>query len=331
MITTRLAASAVSTAALTLALLTLSAPAQATGFGQAYGLEAASSLAGFLSDPAKLIGTDSYRIGLEWGKKPVTADQLTTEGPVFRRAALATAKYGSATAFYLGVINGRHLMGTNYHVAQAYGCGAQARFQMSGVNVSCQNLYGMWPEIDFALFSIQPTQAQAAKLLEAGQSMDFNAPIYPGQELLTIGHGTGGNPMQVLVANRDNDCVTFSENGEFRLMGDPDEYNPGPYKAWSFANGCDVSHGDSGSAYVDRRTGAIVGLVWTGKVPKSRGVQVDSQSLRRFLTVNPEKIWTELTYSVPAAKIREHLNQVLLSDPNLSPEARATIEAFINP
>src|SRR5690606_7562892 len=110
-------------------------------------------------------------------------------------------------------------------------------------------------------------------LVGVGKNMAFNSPIYKGQKLLTIGHGVANNEDQKLVANQDDDCIVYSEGNDIRFMADPDDLNPGDYSVWSFANGCDVSHGDSGSAMVDRLTGDIVGIIWTGRIPKDKKVQ----------------------------------------------------------
>ena len=110
-------------------------------------------------------------------------------------------------------------------------------------------------------------------------------------------------------------------------MPDPDALNPGTYDAWSFANGCDVSHGDSGSAMVDRKTGKPIGLIWTGKIPKSPKVQ-QSQYLNEILQKQSPEIWTELSYAVPAAKIREVL-QAASNDSNTDSQDRKIFAALI--
>jgi hypothetical protein len=112
------------------------------------------------------------------------------------------------------------------------------------------------------------------------------------------------------MANQDSDCYVFSQDSEYRLMGDPDEFNPGPYRAWSFATSCDVSHGDSGSAMVDRETGKVVGIIWTGRIPKKREIQ-SSSYLSRLFQDHGEEIWSELSYSVPAEKMGVFLTALL--------------------
>ena len=91
-------------------------------------------------------------------------------------------------------------------------------------------------------------------------------------------------------------------------MADPDEFNPAGYKAWSFAHACDISHGDSGSAMIDRKNGDVVGIVWTGKIPKSAMVQ-SSANLQKIFTGSTPAVWKELSYAVPAVKIKEVLKK----------------------
>ena len=272
-----------------------------------------------------------YQIGDEWGKKPVTAERLQSESPAFRRAALATARMGGATAFYLGKFNGHHVMATNHHVLpEPSAClGNQARFPLlDNKRFTCKTFYGEWTDVDLALFEIEVTQPEDEALLAPlARNFNFDGNLTPGQLLLTIGFGVADNPRREMMANQDSDCKVYSATNDFHFMGDPDEFNPGPYKAWSFANGCDVSHGDSGSAMVDRVTGDVVGLIWTGKIPKNAKVRERAYLDELFKTQGPN-VWTELSFAVPAPKIREHLKSVIESG-RLNPETRATLSAII--
>ena len=267
-----------------------------------------------------------YQLGDEWGKKPVTAGSLGKESSVFQRAAKATANYGGGTAFYLGIFNGHHMMATNHHVMRAMGCGVRADFVLLGKSFPCEKVYGDWTESDLAVFAIRGGAADAAVLAGLGRNFAYDAEIYPGQELLTIGFGVANNPRGVMMANQDSDCRVFSKRNEFRKMADPDDFNPGPDKVWSFASGCEVSHGDSGSAFVERNTGDVVGIVWTGRIPKSPKVS-SSAYLTEMQRLNSPEIWTELSYTVPAASIRDGLNAALAGP--LSPDERATIGAIV--
>ncbi len=68
------------------------------------------------------------------------------------------------------------------------------------------------------------------------------------------------------------------------------------------AVGCDASHGDSGSALVDRKTGEAVGLLWTTKTPKKSEVQT-KEGLGAIFDGTADGLWTELTYAVPMSAI----------------------------
>jgi S1-C subfamily serine protease len=254
-----------------------------------------------------------YQIGPEWGKKVVTPESLKSENPVFQKTAKRTAQFGgfmgSATAFYLGKFNGQHVMATNYHVVTtAEDCSSsRATFTMLNNKIfPCEKFLGSWSDVDYALVTIK-VKPEDEKLLEGiGQNMAFHSNIHAGEKLLTIGHGFADNPNQKMVANRDSDCMVYSQKGDIRFMADPDDVNPGDYSVWSFANGCDVSHGDSGSAMVDRDTGDIVGIIWTGRVPKEAKVQ-DPAYLADIFSHNSDDIWKQLSYAVPSFKIKEVL------------------------
>ena len=255
--------------------------------------------------------SDTYRIGDEWGKRPYSEKNQYSE-PVLRMAQ-ATARVGGATGFYLGEFAGRHVMATNYHVCESErDClGTLVRFTALGRSYTINRFFGSWSDVDLALFTIDVPNAKDASLLQSVASpFDFSNSLYRGQPLATVGFGVGSNPGRAMVINEDSDCVVFSDANEFRFMADPDDLNPGPYKAWSFANGCDVSHGDSGSAMIDRETGQVVGIIWTGKIPKSSFVQ-SSKFLKDLLASPNEVVWKELSYAVPSQKIGDYLKELL--------------------
>jgi hypothetical protein len=121
------------------------------------------------------------------------------------------------------------------------------------------------------------------------------------------------------MVDQGDDCKTFSKDGDARLLADPDTVNPGPYKTWVFATGCDVSHGDSGSALVDRTTGEVVGLLSTGKIPKIDSVR-SPEYLKTMFDTNSDSIWSELTYVVPFAKIVESHGDALSQNTSVHPK-----------
>jgi hypothetical protein len=116
------------------------------------------------------------------------------------------------------------------------------------------------------------------------------------------------------------------EEGEYRQMADPDRWNPGSYRAWSFAMGCDASHGDSGSAIVDRESGRVMGIIWTGRIPKNPAVQ-SSQTLTQLFRSGDEMIWQELSYAVPAPKIKETLERVVSG--NMPEDSKRILRALL--
>jgi hypothetical protein len=268
-----------------------------------------------------------YQIGAEWGKKVVTLESLKSESPVFQKSAKRTALLGSfvggSTAFYLGKFNGHHVMATNNHVVESQkDCDSyRATFTLLDKKIFiCQKYLWSWTDVDFSLFTIRVKPEDEYLLDGIGQNLAFDSKIYSGQKLLTIGHGFADNPNQYLVANQDSDCKVYSKTDEFRFMPDADDVSPLEYSVWSFANGCDVSHGDSGSAMVDRETGDIVGIIWTGRIPKEPKVQ-DPAYLSDIFSQNSEDIWKELSYAVPSSKIKEAItNSIGIDDLDVDTE-----------
>ena len=275
---------------------------------------------------------DTYRIGDEWGKNEVTEKDLNSDVH-YRRMALSTAKVrGGGTGFYMGVHNGRHLLATNNHVCPSqFKCSRKGavNFTMLGVKATMSEWMGSWTDIDLAIFAIEfQSEEDAAKLAGLASPFAFNDDLYRGQPLVTIGYGMADNPGRVLVGNRDDDCRVYSGTAEYRHMKDPDDLNPGKNLVWSFANGCDVSHGDSGSAMMDRNTGKVIGIIWTGRIPKAEKVQ--SSAFMRGLLENPtEEIWQELSYGVPAPMIATHLLD-LIERGQIEPDKAATLIALMS-
>ena len=268
---------------------------------------------------------ERYRVGDSWGKRPVKIEELANAAPGLRRAAYATATAGGGTAFYLGKFAGYHVMATNHHVYEAaISClGNTIRFPLLRIQSKCAKFFGSWDDIDLALFALEPLSIDQEKLLAPwAANFAFDASIIQDTNLVTVGFGVASNPGRQLVENSDRDCRVISRTDDFRKMGDPDTYNPAPYQAWSFATGCDASHGDSGSSMVERATGRVFGILWTGRVPKDPMAQT-SAGVDQLERDYSDLVWTELTYAVPAPKIGEYLS--VLRDQPSTPDATRTM------
>jgi hypothetical protein len=294
-----------------------------------------TKLGGRSNKTAPVLGDETnYQIGDVWGKLPLDATQVRTGSAVLRKAARATARYagvfGGATGFYMGKFNGQHIMGTNHHVVDGVGCrGVRLIFPYlgtNGVTVGCKRIIGHWTDADFGLIVLNISADQEALFDGVGVNFAYDKKIERGTKLLTVGFGIAKNPNQRnMMVNVDDDCKVYSETGDYRFMGDPDTMNPGPYKAWSFAHGCDISHGDSGSAFFDRNTGEMVGIVWTAATPKDP--RVLTRDYLDHLDPSSNDIWTKLGYTVPASKLGEVLKSI---ESTLPIEDAMTVEAILN-
>lgn len=257
-------------------------------------------------------GVRDYQLGDEWGKQAVEIDKLANRDAVYVRSVQATAFFNSATSFLLGRFGGEFVMATNHHVlgSQSECSGRSVQFTVRRKKYACKAMIGSWPEIDLALFTITVPQADSVELMQFGRNFDFVSPLDEDTQLLTAGFGIAGNSQRKMMVNENMDCRVVSGRNEFRLMADPDQYNPAEYKAWSFATACSVSHGDSGSALVERKTGRVLGILWTGAIPKESRVQ-SSSYIRDIQIRKDEEVWSLLTYAVPALKIGQKLNVML--------------------
>lgn len=256
-----------------------------------------------------------YQLGSEWGKRRVWAQDLEGKSAAFTRGAQAAAYLSvGATGFYLGRFNGVHVVATNHHVCPtAADCvGETASLRLLGLRLRVTGFLVSIKSIDFTLLAVEAPRGSEAKLARIARPFAFHQPVYRGQRLMTFGFGVAGNPQNYLVGNNDADCRVFSKNGDYRLMGDPDKFNPVGYAAWSFVHGCDISHGDSGSALLDRDTGAIVGILWTGRFPKKKRAQ-DSARLDEWFRAGSPELWSELNYGIPSTIIGQKLQDAVYS------------------
>lgn len=294
---------------LTLFVLLLSSPALSQGIDDP--VKKLGSY-GYLLENHRPLNINDYQIGDEWGKIQVT-EAVMNRSEALRRTALATARIGGATGFVLGEFQGEVVVATNHHVcpsASRWSC-RDIRFPLlNNLKVTKKDFLGTWPNIDLTLLTVSVSGDSQRKLLSVAKNFDFEAALTPGLPLITSGFGIAGNSRRSMMINFDDDCRVISMDQDFRLMGDPDEKNPADYEAWSFSNGCDVSHGDSGSAMVDATTSSPIGIIWTGRIPKNASAQ-RSANILSWQQRQSEEVWQELSYAVPAQKIREHLRQKL--------------------
>ena len=270
-----------------------------------------------------------YQLGDEWGKKSVTQAIFNKESSAFKKTASATAYLPiGGTGFYLGKLGGMHVIATNHHVcAVSRDCiGQQAEFKVINKKYRMRKFITTITGVDLTLIGIDiPTKDE--ELMSQYVLKFSHHDIRKGQKLLTMGFGFAGNPRNSIMANQDSDCKVFSHAKEYRFLADPDDINPLDYKVWSFAHGCDISHGDSGSAMVDRDSGDVVGILWTGRIPKSPVVQ-QSANLEQIYKNSSEDIWNELSYAAPSVKIYELL-ALALKEGKIKQEYKAVIEALV--
>ena len=124
------------------------------------------------------------------------------------------------------------------------------------------------PILDMALLEINFSNLGQFESPPPALSLSSKLPRYK-QPLAVMGYGVNRNEYGILMVEAGGDCRVFSRNSDIRKIKDPDTINPFPYLVYSFLIGCDISHGDSGSPIFDVNTGKVLGLLWTGRVPKA--------------------------------------------------------------
>jgi hypothetical protein len=295
------------------------------------------------------------QIGPTWDKVE-TAKNLVNLPASLQKAALSIANFKHGTAFYVGKFNGLYVMATNAHVVsnkindllperihrlsddpslictsgQTGSPTELVRFDLQKRTFECDKLIGVWPSIELSLFSIKVSAADDSFFDNIGVKLDFATPPMRGRRLIAFGYGEFMNPGESDVALMETAgpfCKTFSRSGELRLMNDPDEHNPGPYKVWSFAVGCNVAWGDSGSPVLDKSTGKAVGVIWTARYPKGTDVK-NAMALETMISNQPLEVWSQLSYASPAIKIREVL-RAELKEGKLTPDTALIVEDML--
>lgn len=257
---------------------------------------------------------DSLQIGPQWSAEALSHELLNQENDYpLTKAALNTiyirTLFAKGTGFFLGEYNGDLLVATNAHVLKNIpSCTVSPvilDFKFLNRSYSCSKVIGIWRSIDFALITIA-AEGRARKYLQGIDPLkiNFNAPIVKNNLLMTSGYGQQANARAILTIKRDDDCRVYSETEEFANLDNPVEKEASLVP--SFAIGCDIAPGDSGSPVMDRKTGEVLGLVWSTYTPKPVIIrnQIYMQRLRDEAN---DDVWRYLSYAVPASKIKREL------------------------
>ncbi|PIP96512.1 MAG: hypothetical protein COW00_10205 [Bdellovibrio sp. CG12_big_fil_rev_8_21_14_0_65_39_13] len=280
-----------------------------------------------------------YRLGSSWDRIDLLSQPQYLQDLQIRRAALATAKIISAfnigTGFYLGNIDGEYLVATNYHVfANVLTCGLTTfaplvKFTLAGVSGICKRIIVDLPDIDLIIFSLEKTAA-----IENGMRdilplrFAFDTEISKGTPLLTIGHGRALNENLYPRLEMSSDCRVLSPDSRYKILSNPDPDDHLKLEVWSFATGCDLSPGDSGSAVINAKSGHVLGLFWASPSPKPTVYQV-SDYLRNIEVNESRDVWKNLSYAVPSVIIKDKLVDFIKDDTQLRYK-RKIIQSLLN-
>lgn len=255
----------------------------------------------------------SYQVGEYWSKKHIAKASKRAQ-----KLKESIGEVGArATLFYIGKINNKHWAITNHHVCPALSNSSKLKanrcngqwikffYYKNQRGYSLNGFINKVPliikSLDLALLEI--TFNNLSDFSRPPKALKFSdkAPLL-NQELISIGYGGHNNEYGTLMVEEDSfECQVFSSKTQLRK--DPDTLNPVSYEVHSFLHGCDVSHGDSGSPIIDRRTYDVVGLLWSGKFPKHESI-----SRYGFETLPLQFLWKELNYASPGFMIKQKLD-----------------------
>jgi hypothetical protein len=249
-----------------------------------------------------------YQIGREWSRVPIF------DRPAYKNIAGSVGEISSsATLFYIGKIKKYHYAITNAHVCSSYSdCENDFIEFFYHKSPSGEGLKGrvvkvalIEKSLDLALLKISFDNLKQIERLPLALRLS-NQAVSTQEPLMILGYGIHENQYGTLTVGDDQDCRTF--DNQVRKIADPDRINPIPYRVYSLPIGCDASHGDSGSPILHKKTGGVIGLLWTGKVPKHKSMQLDT-----FRKLPLKFLWSQLNYMVPAYLIRRKLEKFFKS------------------
>jgi hypothetical protein len=259
-----------------------------------------------------LASVRDFQIGPEWGKRELTSSLLLQMPKALQSDALATSAFNGGTGVLIK-LKARIFLVTNVHVVidltdnckNPDGHSAVADFQLLNVVLKCKRIISRTEQFDFAVLEIIVPQHLESLIDRTAISLDRAQDATPGEPLITFGHGSpeAGVGEVNLSAGFDLDCMSFAPSHKARLLKDPDTNNTVPYLVWSTPIGCDAAPGDSGSGVFSRKTGALVGFIWTGRFPKSAKVR-NRTYLQSLLKTEDKAIWKDLNYMIPISKIK---------------------------
>lgn len=286
---------------------------------------------------AVLADRTCFQKGDVWGKTKVPDNSVIQTDPhllsIFN-GTFQTMLGGSG--ILLGKFKNKYVAATAYHTCVKAVNGKcnpfhlSSNFRVIGLRLKAESILGQWPELDLVLFTLQVNNSEEEKLLlKLGRNFAFRAAVKEGTLLTVSGYSPIENDNGFLQITQDADCRVLSKTNEFRLLNDPDSLQPDEDKKWAFAMGCDVARGDSGGPVVDKNTGDIFGLVWTGAYPANPKLQ-NSAVIKEVLNYFPEVVWSEFAYVVPASKILDQLTKTI-SDKTTAPETKQILTELVAP
>lgn len=255
-----------------------------------------------------------FQIGASWSAQGLNTQVVTDiNNFVISRGAsssvLIRTIFAKGSGLYLGRFNDKHIVATNAHVLKNIpSCAVTPvviQFKLLNAAYTCEKVIGIWRDVDFAIIALRTQRGSEALLNTLNPpKIAFNRPLIKNTLVYSFGHGSYQNSSDGLTLKADDDCRIYSQDNTLRRLSDPNQN--GSRKIPSFAIGCDISPGDSGSPIMDRQSGDVYGFVWSTQTPKPITVK-SSVYMERLRAENTGDVWKNLAYAIPASAIRDEL------------------------
>lgn len=265
--------------------------------------------------------TNDYQIGTRWNRDQIKSVDLEARR-VFQLYRSGMGAVG--TGVYIGKFADRHLVMTAAHVYKSLAsCSDEVSFLAVSDEINflyyCSGWHFFLQESDVLIFEILSPDTGALEALVAPR-LEFNAlGAYESLRMVSI-ERLYPEYNFTWQEDKSQDCRVL--NNQARELVDVDQISETSeqLRSWSLPVGCDGMHGDSGAPLFNRED-ALVGILWTGKFPKSDGAL-------SIYPKDPSLLWSEYNYMVPLNKVREELNKII-TDKSLDIDSLSILSEII--
>ncbi len=266
-----------------------------------------------------------YQIGQNWDRQ-ILIDRSNTAGQIFQLYRHGMGAVGIGT--YIGKIEGKHLVMTAAHTYNKLSsCQDEIGFiaKPKGLNLYfyCSGWSFQLKKNDILFFEINSNHDDAFDKLIPAQFSNENLVTGAALKMITIERLMPNFNFNWFIDN-SKDCMLLADTSRYLkdLDSSVSKETSNKILSWSLPIGCDGKHGDSGAPVFDQNSG-LVGVLWTGKYPKTNA----SKSL---VSLSTDSMWSNFNYMVPMSTISLELKTLVNEELYISLKTRRVLQAIQN-